>query len=231
MGKTGYKARPVAERFWEKVSKDGPVPAHCPDLGPCWVWTAGINRQRGGYGMFALRKGVIRRAHRIAWELSRDPIPDGIDVLHRCDNPPCVRPDHLFLGTDADNVADMIRKGRAARIVGSQRSRKLTEADVAAIREARSQHVPGPVLAERYGVTKTVIYQVSRRGWAHVGGTTERDPVRGERSGRAILTDDLVRWIRAEYAAGRDCADIARELGRDRGMIWRAATRRTWKHL
>lgn len=232
MGKTGYKARPVAERFWEKVNKDGPVPAHCPEIGPCWIWTAGINHQRGGYGMFALRKGVIRRSHRIAWELANArPVPEGLMVLHRCDNPPCVRPAHLFTGTGAENVADMIGKGRDTQARGSQRSKKLTEADVAAIRDARSRGVKGKLLAAQYGVTTPTIYQVTRTRWTHVDGALPHVPARGERNGRTKLTDEKVLWIRAQHAGGRDCADIARELGMDRSMIWRAATRRNWTHI
>jgi hypothetical protein len=165
-----YAARPVAERFWEKVSKDGPVPAHRPDLGPCWLWTGGINRQRGGYGMFALRKGVIRRSHRIAWELASGADPGGLWVLHHCDNPPCVRPEHLFLGTPRDNSGDMEAKGRGNHPHGSARPQaKITEADVLAIREARQQGATGAELARQYGVHRTAIYHICQRDyWKHV---------------------------------------------------------------
>lgn len=167
----GYKARPVAERFWEKVNKDGPIPAHRPELGLCWIWTAGINVPRGGYGMFALRKGVIRRSHRIAWELANDrPVPDGLWVLHRCDNPPCVRPAHLFLGTPKDNTDDMAAKGRLNPLHGSARPQaKISEADVIAIRAARAQGVTGAELALKYGVHRTAIYHIAKRDyWKHI---------------------------------------------------------------
>jgi hypothetical protein len=166
-----YAARPVAERFWEKVSKDGPVPVGRPELGPCWLWTGGINRQRGGYGMFALRKGVIRRSHRIAWELASDrPVPDGLWVLHHCDNPPCVRPGHLFLGTPKDNTADMTAKDRANTPKGSQRPQaRLSETDVTAIRAARARGVSGAELGRQYGVHRTTIYHICQRDyWRHV---------------------------------------------------------------
>jgi hypothetical protein len=165
-----YAARPVAERFWEKVSKDGPVPARRPDLGPCWPWTAGINVPRGGYGMFALRKGIIRRSHRIAWELTNGPVPAGIWVLHHCDNPPCCNPGHLFLGTPKDNTADKIAKGRSNHTRGSARPQaKITEADVVAIRAARAAGVTGAVLAARYGVHRTAIYHIAKGDyWKHV---------------------------------------------------------------
>lgn len=165
-----YAARPVAERFWEKVSKDGPIPPHRPELGPCWLWTGGINHQRGGYGMFALRKGVIRRSHRIAWELESGPVPDGLWVLHRCDNPPCVRPGHLFLGTPRDNIDDMITKGRSNPAQGSARPQaRLSEADVLAIRAARAQGATGAELARQYGVHRSSIYHICQRDfWRHI---------------------------------------------------------------
>lgn len=96
--------RPVADRFWEKVDKSG----------DCWLWTAAT--AFWGYGVFQLGRGPgegIVRAHRWSWEQAHGPIPDGLFVCHHCDTPACVRPSHLFLGTNADNLGDMGRKGRA----------------------------------------------------------------------------------------------------------------------
>ena len=90
------------DRFWAKVRRAGPD--------DCWLWTAYADR----YGCFRFN-GRVAKAHRVAWELTNGPVPSGLCVLHRCDNPACVNPGHLFLGTDADNVRDRNQKGRQAR--------------------------------------------------------------------------------------------------------------------
>lgn len=103
----------MSQRFWQKVDKAGPVPEHCPELGPCWIWTGA--RLPAGYGRIANSEPAgprVLNAHRVSWEMAHGSIPDGSHVLHRCDVPRCVRPDHLFLGDQAANVADMVAKGR-----------------------------------------------------------------------------------------------------------------------
>ena len=94
------------QRFWLSVNKEGPVhPIH----GQCWFWIA--SKRDRGYGTITL-SGKAIFAHRFIWALLNGTIPDGLCVLHKCDNPPCVNPAHLFLGTRADNMRDMVQKGR-----------------------------------------------------------------------------------------------------------------------
>lgn len=113
--------RPLRERFQEKVDRNGPVPAHRPELGPCHLWTAATDAQ--GYGRVNLggRTAGTGRAHVVAFELEVEPA-NGRCILHRCDNPPCVKalsdgygPAHLFPGDRAVNNRDMAAKGRTAQ--------------------------------------------------------------------------------------------------------------------
>ena len=127
----------------------------------CWEWSGG---QRRGYGYFEYIGRKIA-AHRLSYELHYGPIPEGQCVLHRCDNPPCVRPDHLFLVTVGDNNRDRHRKGRT-----SYHRAKLTENEVRAIRNDYTGQ-PGEKarLAKRFSVTKTTIgYIISRKIWTNI---------------------------------------------------------------
>lgn len=169
----------AAARFWAKVEKsDG-----------CWLWTARVDRH--GYGRF--RPGGADtneiQAQRVAWVLANGTIPDGICVLHRCDNRQCVRPDHLFLGTAADNKRDEVAKqrhvrgdrhpnhGRAfAQPEPEQRARGVQNAAARLsgdeVREIRRLYAAGATqvaLAERFGTPQTNISRIVRRlAWAHV---------------------------------------------------------------
>jgi hypothetical protein len=98
------KPRPIAERFWPKVDRNGP--------NGCWVWTGSLGAK--GYGRIGsgARGAPTLLAHRVAWGFKHGPIPDGLFVCHKCDNPPCVNPEHLFLGTNRDNILDCMSKGR-----------------------------------------------------------------------------------------------------------------------
>ncbi len=158
----GYPQLPA--RFWVKVNKSGPAPAHAPELGPCWLWTGCIVLKYG----IAWYRGRATKAHRVAWELTIGPIPDGLKVLHRCDTPACVRTDHLFLGTQAQNVEDMERKGRGRKAVGAQHGRSRLNEDMA--RRIRASGGESPtLLARALGVSEGAVRAVLRgETWRHV---------------------------------------------------------------
>jgi hypothetical protein len=143
----GWRDR-VPARFWARVSKS--------EAG-CWVWVAGLNAD--GYGQFSIGQHNIR-AHRYSFELAYGPIPIGMRVCHRCDNPPCVRPDHLFLGTDAENIADSVAKRRFH--FGTRTYTKLTPEAVQEIRVALANGVPNMVLAAHFAVHYSTISQIKR---------------------------------------------------------------------
>lgn len=162
-------ARPklrLGERFWRKVEIASPD--------ECWIWAASTNH--AGYGQFNVQcgdTGGCELAHRVVWKLYRGSIPEGMCVLHRCDNPPCVNPSHLFLGSHADNMRDMAEKGRYVlpqlRGEGHHQA-KLTEEQVRIIRRLSAQGgVSYAALGRRFGVSDVAIRLIVRREtWQHV---------------------------------------------------------------
>lgn len=165
-------------RFWSKVDRTGTG---------CWLWTAG--RSRRGYGVFSSSQRYVN-AHRVAWELTYGAIPPGLLVCHRCDNPPCVNPEHLFLGTAADNARDAAAKGRL--LCGdenpSRRNReirprgeghanaKLTAAAVLRLREDYRRGFSYRELGVRYGIQRSHVHNlIAGRAWKHLlSGPAER---------------------------------------------------------
>lgn len=145
----------IVERFLAKVLKSD----------DCWLWIGA--RYRNGYGAFNIG-GRNQCAQRAAWILFVGLIPDGTFVLHRCDNPPCVNPEHLFLGTPKDNTQDMVQKGRST--AGEKhRLAKLTAENVF---EIRSLHANGHVqrrIAEQFNVSyPTVNNIIKRKSWQSI---------------------------------------------------------------
>jgi hypothetical protein len=112
--------RSLEDRFWSKVDKNGPVVRE--DLGPCWIFTGRCNSD--GYGGFYL-DGHTVNANRVAYVLTYGPLDPSLEACHHCDNPPCVRPTHLFPGTQLDNVRDCIAKGRARKATGDANGSRL----------------------------------------------------------------------------------------------------------
>jgi hypothetical protein len=171
----------MTERFWSKVDKDGPVPQHRPELGRCWTWTG--SRQPRGYGTFGVgHKSEL--AHRIAYRIEHGAVPARLHVLHACDNPPCVRPSHLFIGTQTDNNRDAWTKGRSVLPPPpkpSQRTRgermgaaKITDAQA---RDIFNRYHAGGVtqqaLADEYGLNQRTISKIaSGRSYRHLHNPT-----------------------------------------------------------
>ena len=152
----------ITERFWSKVNKDGPVPLHRPELGPCFEWTACI--QKSGYGRFGEGRKFVWQAHRWIWQHTYGLLDEGACVLHHCDNRRCVRPSHLFLGTYGDNHADMVAKGRAVYIRGERHGRaKLTDEQVAEIRRLRAVGIGVVELGCRFGIDASQVSRIANR--------------------------------------------------------------------
>lgn len=134
----------------------------------CWLWKGGISSS--GYGIIS-SKGSHRTAHRASYELHKGKIPEELIVRHKCDNPPCVNPDHLELGTHMDNVRDRVLRGRGKAPVGEKHgAAKLTEADVRDIRQRwNNRSATQTALGEEYGVSSRQIgLIVNRQRWKHI---------------------------------------------------------------
>lgn len=165
------RSRPLVERFWEKVNKEGPVMR--PELGPCWIWTAA--RTGGGYGYIGDgggRAGRSLRANRVSWELQHGALAASVDVLHRCDNPACVRPEHLFLGDARANAADMVAKGRGSTVVlrgESHGGARLNGEQVVRIRQRCAAGEHHALVANDFGVSVHAVRKISQRAtWRHI---------------------------------------------------------------
>lgn len=157
------RCRWTAEAFLAALDRSGGEDA-------CWPVPAIIRRDSFGYGRIWLGRR-FERTHRIAWKNSRGPIPGRLCVLHKCDNPPCCNPKHLFLGTRADNNADKIAKGRQAR--GEPMNAHRGKVTAEQVREIRASYAAGGVtmraLCERYGLGLTSMqHLLVRKNWAWV---------------------------------------------------------------
>lgn len=160
------RRRPLAERFAEKVDVNGPVPAHCPELGPCHVWTASRNPLGYGYiGVGSEEDGTasIELAHRVAFFLARGRWPEPC-ALHRCDGGTigCVRVDHLYEGTRATNNAEMTVKGRHGMA-------RLTAEEVRAIRDAYAATGNAYEVGRQFGINGEHAMRIIKRlSWKHI---------------------------------------------------------------
>lgn len=155
----------LPEKFHNRVIKS-------PESG-CWIWDGNINTA-SGYGRLFF-EGRNLMAHRVSYELHHGPVPAGMHVCHKCDNPPCVNPDHLLPGTDADNVADKMSKGRwgGGPLPGERNhNSKLTDAQVSEIKGLlKLPNFRGKCaqLGRAFGVDECAIHHIkSGRAWRHI---------------------------------------------------------------
>lgn len=158
----------LRDRFWSLVEMRGPS--------ECWPWKG--HRRPLGYGWFHIHRRKSANASRVAYALTNGEVPAGLLVCHSCDNPPCCNPNHLWLGTDADNAKDRDAKGRSRQ--GAPRRGELSgqaKLTAEAVREIVSSGDSDTVLAARHGVTAAAIYNVRHgKSWGHITGISRHAP-------------------------------------------------------
>lgn len=236
----------AVRRFWSHVDIQTPL--------ECWHWDRG--RDFDGYGKFAF-KGTTLRAHRVSYYLHYGVDPLDLLVCHRCDNPRCVNPYHLFLGTASDNIQDAFDKGRLIVPAGDEHwtrahpeyhprgeqvgGAKLTTADVIEIRRLYTvERIKQGDIAKRFGVTRECISAIIRgKNWTHIDDelpTVLSDPERrrlcGEQQGSAKLTAEIVKQIRQLYATGEVTQlQLAARFGVSQSAVSHVLNHRNWTHI
>lgn len=150
---------PINLRFWNKARIAG--------RDDCWEWLR--SKDSGGYGMVGV-SGKNVKAHRVSWMLTHGEIPEGKCILHKCDNRLCINPRHLFVGTQQENIRDMVSKKRQHHPVGERNPKaKLTECDVRKIIQMKSTGMTNIRIALHFGVSESMIeFVIKRKCWKHV---------------------------------------------------------------
>lgn len=220
------------KRFWSKMNVASPE--------ECWPWKTGFHT--AGYGQ-CYPDTKTKYAHRVAFEIAKGEIPEGMSVLHKCDNPPCCNPDHLFLGTRADNMKDMDQKGR--RPLGIQSVvAKITDEDVVRIRIL--YHKGGMTqkqIGKMYGLCQTHIGHIvtgrKRRSvpmpndWikSPIPKRQLREPAEFAAALRRRLTEEDRSKALEMFKNGSTKSDIARVLNFSHNTVAKFLSGKTWKHL
>ncbi len=193
---------------------------HVRDESPtgCWEWTGFLDG--GGYGAIRDDSGHKQRSHRAAASVWRDfDLDSNLKVLHRCDNPPCINPQHLFFGTQRDNIEDMCKKGRQRR--------KLEPAQLEEIeRRLRAGEFQSAVAAD-FKVTQTLVSRIMRRS----GIFRPHTALFGAQNARAKLTDPVVAELRRRRSSGESLPSLAKRFGIGTSTVHRVVTGKSWGHV
>jgi hypothetical protein len=224
------------ERFWKRVNKNGPVPEHASHLGNCWVWTGG--RTRHGYGVVSIGDKTIALAHRVSFAMEHGSIDNKLHTLHQCDNPPCIRPSHLKLGTPFDNARDCSIKERCGNM-------KLTNDQIGQIRKLAMDGIRPEEIANKFGIQiRTAELIILGHCRKHVHQLSEEQIVkikkinklrgkykRGSVNPGAKLTEHDVFSIRCRISAGEHQRVIAKSFNVSQATINLIANRKRWIHV
>jgi DNA-binding XRE family transcriptional regulator len=223
----------ISTRFEASIDKDGPYSEYANSN--CWNWTG--TKDKNGYGSISVggKKGQL--THRVSWQLYRGEIPEKTAgqktcVLHKCDNPSCVNPDHLFLGSQLDNIADRDNKNRHRALRGEDNGfSKLDSGQVEEIRRLYStKEFSQSSLARRFGVAQNTISGIVRGiAWKTDNLNYEKRDYCGENHVGAKLTWDKVRQIRGLHSTGRYTQEYLGEMfGVSRRNISKVVAHQTW---
>jgi hypothetical protein len=223
------KSVPIAERFLKFLPS-------VLDDDECWEWQG--SRLKAGYGKILDgppdHKTLL--AHRVSWELHNSaPIPKGMLVCHSCDNPCCVNPSHLYIGSHSDNAADKALRDRCRPVRGEQNGRsKLTAEQIKQIRLAGEAGVLQSTIAADYGVSRQAIHLILvRKNWRHLPGPAHNHAPRpkGSSHPQSKLTEADIVAIREAAKAGETRKSIAARYQVTPESISCIVLRKTWKHV
>lgn len=216
------------ERFWSKVNKD--------TANGCWEWTA--NKNNKGYGMFSVGSYVGKQlAHRLSYADAKGRIPKGGLILHSCDNPVCVNPDHLRIGTYKDNVADMDERNRRVTNVPfgeANCNAILTDAQVIQMRRDYIAGVPKAEIAAANGMTKASLADViSGSSWKHLLGVDGAPSLVDLKAARRItsVTEKNAREVWRLHFLNKSAPEIADITGLGLHPVIGLVSGKTWRHL
>ncbi len=209
-------------RFWAKINKTQ----------NCWLWTSAT--YPSGYGHITYQKRCLR-ATRVMYELAYKIYPGKLFVCHHCDNPICVNPEHLFLGTPKDNVADMFKKGRQHKRHGEHSpGSKLTDKKVLEVIKLTKKGMTQLEIANQFNIRQSNISAIlNGNRWTHITGLTKSvGKANGEGHPMSKLTAEKVLKIRELYKTGNYThVELGKKFGMSMGHTKRITQGRCWKHL